>query len=141
MQDTALLDDSYKRLLFETDPLKHGDMPPRRYDAAAFREQIKEFLSDKMNIANISVHDMAYAMAMSERQLYRLAKRLTGCSPARLIKEIKLQKSYELLDSGTINKVEDVARQVGYEDASYFSRLFYQRFGKRVVDFYRIKNT
>lgn len=129
------MNNSHKRPLFDYEPLEPGGISPEIDDAVMFMEQVNEFLSDRINIANISVYDVAYALAMSERQLYRLSKRLTGCSPAQLIKEVKLQKAYELLLSGTINKADDVARQVGYEDTSYFSRLFYERFGKRVVDF------
>ena len=88
-----------------------------------------------MKTVEVSVYDLAYELSTSERQLYRLSKTMTGCTPAQLIKEVRLQKAYELLLSGTINKVDDVARQVGFENSGYFSRQFYERFGKRPTDF------
>ncbi len=83
----------------------------------------------------MSVFDLAYELALSERQLYRLAKNLTGCSPAQLIKEVRLQKAYELLLSGDIYKLEDVSKRVGFETSAYFSKLFYERFGKKATEF------
>jgi transcriptional regulator GlxA family with amidase domain len=88
-----------------------------------------------MKEPTLSVPDMAAHLAVSERQLYRLTNSLTGCSPAQLIKEVRLKKAYDLLVSGDIYKVEDVAKRVGFENPSYFSRQFHARFGKRPVEF------
>jgi AraC-like DNA-binding protein len=40
-----------------------------------------------------------------------------------------------LLVSGQIHKIDDVSKRVGFENTSYFSRQFYERFGKRPTEF------
>jgi CheY-like chemotaxis protein len=116
-------------------PTEPGELPVQEDASEEFRMKIYEYVSGKMKEPTLSVPDMAAHLAVSERQLYRLTNSLTGCSPAQLIKEVRLKKAYDLLVSGDIYKVEDVAKQVGFENTSYFSRQFEARFGKRPVEF------
>jgi signal transduction histidine kinase/DNA-binding response OmpR family regulator len=130
-----LLSNMQERRQFALQPSEPGDIPAESTEADVFRNKIKELVLSKIKHINVSVFDLAYELAMSERQLYRTAKSLTGCTPAQLIKEIRLQKAYELLLSGDIYKVEDVANRVGFETPAYFSKQFLERFGKRPVEF------
>jgi signal transduction histidine kinase/DNA-binding response OmpR family regulator len=130
-----LLTNLEERRQFESNPPEHDDIPAESKEAQQFRQRITEFVLARMKTVEVSVYDLAYELSMSERQLYRLSKTMAGCTPAQLIKEVRLQKAYELLLSGTIYKVDDVARQVGFENSGYFSRQFYERFGKRPTEF------
>jgi len=130
-----LLTNQAERRIYNEQPVEPGDIQADSKDAEAFRTKITEYVLAKLKDTNVSVFDLAYELSMSERQLYRLAKSLTGCTPAQLIKEVRLQKAYQLLLSGDIYKIEDVARRVGFEKASYFSQQFFERFGKRPSEF------
>ena len=130
-----LLHNLEERRLFEAAPVDLDDIPMESHEAETFRERVTSFVIKRISNMNVSVYDLAFELAMSERQLYRLAKSLTGCTPAQLVKEVRLQKAYELLLGGTINKLSDVTKQVGFEDPNYFARQFYERFGKRATDF------
>lgn len=130
-----LLTNLQERRQFEGVPDEPDDIPVESNEAETFKERISEFVLARMKTIDVSVYDLAYELGMSERQLYRFAKRVTGCTPAQLIKEVRLQKAYELLVSGSVHKVEYAAKQVGFDDAAYFSRQFYERFGKRPADF------
>ncbi|MCW3120970.1 MAG: todS [Flavipsychrobacter sp.] len=130
-----LLHNLQERRQFETKPSEADDILVESEDAGIFRERVTAFVLGRIKIIDVSVYDLAYELSMSERQLYRVAKKLTGCTPAQLIREVKLQRAYELLISGIIYKIDDVARQVGYEDSNYFSRQFLERFGKRPSHF------
>ncbi|MCD6013729.1 MAG: todS [Flavipsychrobacter sp.] len=129
-----LLNNQEERRQFEQKPAVPDDVPVGNKEADDFRETVVAFVLARMKTIDVSVYDLAYHMNMSERQFYRLAKKLTGCTPAQLIREVKLQKAYELLLGGTIYKLDDVARRVGYEDTAYFSRQFMERFGKRPTE-------
>jgi transcriptional regulator GlxA family with amidase domain len=96
---------------------------------------VTEYVLARIKSINVSVSDLAYELALSERQLYRLSKSLTGYTPAQFIKEVRLQKAYELLQGGYIYKIDDVCKRVGYEKAGYFAQQFYERFGKRPGEF------
>jgi signal transduction histidine kinase/DNA-binding response OmpR family regulator len=130
-----LLNNLEERRKFEMAPVEEDDISLESKEAELFKEKIKEFVLTRMKTIDVSVYDLAYELSMSERQLYRLSKKLTGCTPAQLIKEVRLQKAYELLLGGTVYKLDDVARQIGFEDSNYFSRQFYERFGKRPSEF------
>lgn len=130
-----LLQNHAERKAFGQEPAEAGDIAPDSKEAEEFRQKVNEYVLTRIKNINVSVYDLAYELALSERQLYRLCKSMTGYSPAQLIKEIRLQKAYELLFSGDISKVDDVCKRVGYEKASYFSRQFYERFGKRPTEF------
>lgn len=116
-------------------PTEPDDIVPEGNEAEDFRKRITQFVIKRIKNTTISVYDLAYEFSLSERQLYRLSKSLTGCSPAYLIKEVRLQRAYELLCSGEITKIEDVANRIGYDTAAYFSKQFFERFGKKATDF------
>jgi len=130
-----LLNNYYERKIFNLQPAEPEDIPAENKEAEELRKKITSYVLARLKNTNVSVYELAYDLAMSERQLYRLSKSLTGCSPAQLIKEVRLQKAYELLVSGKITKIEDVANRVGFESPGYFSRQFLERFGKRATEF------
>jgi signal transduction histidine kinase/DNA-binding NarL/FixJ family response regulator len=130
-----LLHNLEERRRFDAAPVDPDDIPIESPEAQMFRERIIAFVLKRIRNSGVSVYDLAFELGMSERQLYRLAKTLTGCTPAQLVKEVRLQKAYELLLGGTIQKVADLTKQVGFEDIDYFARQFYDRFGKRPTDF------
>lgn len=130
-----LLHNLEERRRFDATPVEPDDIPIESPEAETLRERVTVFVLKRIKNTGVSVYDLAYELGMSERQLYRLAKSLTGCTPAQLVKEVRLQKAYELLLSGTIYKLADVTKQVGFEDPNYFARQFYDRFGKRPTDF------
>jgi len=130
-----LLHNLEERKEFNRQPAEPEDVPADSKEAEEFRDKITGYVLARIKNTNVSVYDLAYELHLSERQLYRLAKGLTGCTPAQLIKEVRLQKAYELLLSGQINKIEDVANRVGFETPAWFSKQFLERFGKRPTEF------
>ena len=85
----------------------------------------------KENISNQNMNNawLAIQMAVSVRTLYRTIEKLTGTSPSLYIREIKMQKAKEMLESGQYAKVNEVVQAVGYQKAEYFTQLFKQTFG------------
>jgi signal transduction histidine kinase/DNA-binding response OmpR family regulator len=132
-----LLNNLHERQQFADEQTMPGDVTERDDDADLFREKINAFVLPRLKTTDVSVDELSAFFTMSTRQLYRLSKKLTGCTPAQLIKEVKLQKAYQLLLSGSVYKIDDVAKQVGFDDANYFSKQFTARFGKRPHDFFK----
>ena len=130
-----LLANQAERRIFKEQPAEPDDIQVDSKEAEEFRNKVKEYVLTRLKNPNVSVFDLANELTLSERQLYRLAKSLTGFSPAQLIKEVRLQKALELLLTGDIYKIEDVSKRVGFEKASYFSQQFFERFGKRPSEF------
>lgn len=83
------------------------------------------------NFANSSfkVGDLAQELNYSQRQLERIIKKLTGLTPNKFMKEIRLLRAMQLLEQRQFGTVAEVGFEVGFSDAAYFSRVFKKRFG------------
>ena len=80
---------------------------------------------------DLSVSYLADKMAISERQLLRQIKSLTGLSTKDYIQEIKLEKARHLLENKAYRTISEVSYASGFNTPGYFSKVFEKRFGKR----------
>jgi AraC-like DNA-binding protein len=67
-------------------------------------------------------------IGISRPQLYRKVKTITGRSPNYFIRDLRLNKARTLLQQKSGN-VSEVAMEVGYNNLSYFSKCFTEKFG------------
>ena len=74
--------------------------------------------------------DLAREMAVSERTLLRRFGAAIGLTPLGYLQAVRLEAARALLEIGDLT-VQSVASQVGYSDASSFSRLFRQGVGSQ----------
>lgn len=74
------------------------------------------------------VQAMIERSGLGERSFNRRFKRATGMSPMAYVHSLRLEESKHLLET-TADPVEAVAEAVGYEDASFFGRLFRRQVG------------
>jgi DNA-binding response OmpR family regulator len=107
-----------------------GDSP----EDSALLDKIRSYVEENADNSSLGIADLGDHLAMSERQVYRKAATLTGMTPAHLIKEIRLKIAYKLLLERKVTKVAELAKRVGFENSSYFSRQFLERYGKRPAD-------
>ncbi len=101
----------------------------------AWLKEVEELLRREISNAKFANTDLADAMNLSERQLSRRIKQLTGLSPKRYLREIRLQSARQLLEGGKVATVSEASYEVGFETPDYFSKLFTERFGRRPSDF------
>lgn len=73
------------------------------------------------DIASIASH-----MCVSPRQLSRKINALTGESTSSYVNKIKLNKAKQMLDADNTTPIADVAMSCGFDDFSYFGKLFRQ---------------
>lgn len=71
---------------------------------------------------------IASTLKMPSRKLAKLFKTATGMSIGEQINEVRLTQAAKLFETGS-RSVYDVLVQVGYENQSYFYKLFRTRFG------------
>jgi signal transduction histidine kinase/DNA-binding response OmpR family regulator len=91
----------------------------------------EQFIESRISDLHLSVREVATSVAMSERQFYRKIGKITGMTPSHFMMEIRLHYAHKLLISGKMIKLSQVASEIGISSAAYFSRLFYERFGKK----------
>jgi transcriptional regulator GlxA family with amidase domain len=82
----------------------------------------------------LSVSYLAHQLNLTERQLLRKVKALTGYTPIQFIQEVRLQKAKRMIESNLVNNVSEACFKVGFEKVKYFSSLYINRFGKRPSD-------
>lgn len=101
-----------------------------------FLQKLRDHLQIHLSDAEFGVAQLADVIPMSQMQLYRKLKALTGKTPSQFIRSYRLQKGLELLKQEELN-ISEIAYEVGFTDPSYFSRVFQKEFGKSPSDFLR----
>lgn len=76
----------------------------------------------------IGLTSLAGALHLSREYAAALIKRETGMTASELINERKLSMAVRMIRDGEMS-LSDVARELGYENYGYFSRLFKSRYG------------
>ncbi|MEO9853907.1 MAG: tetratricopeptide repeat protein [Reichenbachiella sp.] len=98
-------------------------------------KKAEEILRRELANPQFSIHDLAEELGISERTILRKIKKATGLSTNHFFREIRLMKARELLLAGNERSVAEVSYAVGIESPSYFTKIYYERFGKRPSDF------
>ena len=102
--------------------------PSAAAPGVAFLEKASLFILGHLDDTEFGNEELAREMAMSESQLNRKVKALTGKTLSVFIRGVRLQQGKILLQTTSLN-VSEIAYAVGFADPSYFSRTFSQEFG------------
>jgi len=101
-------------------PLESGKEADERFSDDIFgkmQKYITEHYTDKLTLAQISEEVHANGSYLS-----RLYKMKTGHNLFDAINKMKLEKAKEYIAQG--NRIYETAQMVGFDDVSYFSRVF-----------------
>lgn len=74
------------------------------------------------------VNAMIKLSGLTERSFKRRFARATGMSPIQYVQTLRLEEAKQILESTEL-PIESVAQDIGYEDASFFRRLFRRKVG------------
>jgi YesN/AraC family two-component response regulator len=99
-----------------------------------FLQKVRDAIEAEIDNAAFSIPDLCEALLLSNMQLYRKLKALTGQTPILFIRSYRLQKARHLLQTTDLN-ISEIAYDVGFTDPSYFSRAFKKEFGHSPSDF------
>ena len=115
--------------------LNWHEMGQQPYAALARRQQVEDAIIAKCQewIArhydeDSPVATMARLSGLSERSFKRRFARATGMSPIEYVHTLRVEESKQILETSDL-PIEAVACEVGYEDASFFGRLFRRNVG------------
>lgn len=92
-----------------------------------FMQRLDGVLTEGFAGLNFNRQTIAAAMAISERQLQRKLKALTGRNPSEYLRDFRLRAAKEQLHEGT--QVALVAERCGFSSASYFVKCFREKYG------------
>lgn len=104
----------------------------------AWLKHLEDAVSNSISDGQYSVMQLAHELHISESQLLRKLKAYTGLTPGKYLREARLQKAREYIESGADFTVASLSAEVGFDDPDYFSRIFAQRFGFRPIEKLRV---
>jgi AraC-like DNA-binding protein len=119
-EDADLLDALMRTVLHE---YRYLAFRPRTDVVARFHAYVSEHLPEAMRLASV-----AAALGMSPSHLSHSYRRLTGESPMRAVRRIRLEQARQLI-AHTDGTLEQVAWRVGFADAYHLSHRFKEHFG------------
>ncbi|WP_420349053.1 GlxA family transcriptional regulator [Pelagibius sp.] len=118
----------------------HGQLP---YSALARVRQVEdsriaasqEWIADHYAETG-PVAAMAARSGLPERSFKRRFAKATGMTPLDYVHTLRLEEAKQMLETTDL-AVEAVAQEIGYEDASFFRRLFRRKVGMSPADYRR----
>jgi len=128
------LSDSGPALEHDTEEdANHTAMPPSPADLA-WISKLETVVRRHIGKSEINLHILSDEMAISERQLNRRIKQITGLTPNKYVRTIRLQIAREAIESGKYRTVAEISYLAGFETPAYFSKLFKEHYGRDVND-------
>jgi signal transduction histidine kinase/ligand-binding sensor domain-containing protein/DNA-binding response OmpR family regulator len=94
-----------------------------------FLSQVIEKIEQNLSDSNFGVEELANEIGLSTSQFYRKLKQLTGQVPNAYLRNFRLERAADLLNSNTGCNVAEVMYQIGIESHSYFSTSFKKLYG------------
>lgn len=94
-----------------------------------FIEKIHQVVEENMDNSEFNIDTIASTIGLSRSAFFKKLKSLTGLAPVDLVKEIRLNKSVELIKNTDMG-VSEIAFTVGFKDSGYFSKCFRKKYGQ-----------
>ena len=94
-----------------------------------FLRKVIKIIQNDLDNSNLGSRHVAQKMNLSESQMYRKLKAITGKSTALFIRSVRLERAMELIQTSE-KSISEIAYEVGFNDPSWFSRAFKEEFGQ-----------
>ncbi|MDF9828806.1 ATP-binding protein [Parabacteroides sp. PF5-6] len=131
LDSRAILMKTYANALFQAGTASHTD------PNMAFITKLSSVVNSHLNDADYFPTGLTQDMCLSESQLGRKLKAMTGHTITSFVMQARLNKA-KLLLSKRDRSIKEVAFDCGFSDLSYFSRSFRKAFGYTPSQFIKI---
>ncbi len=98
-------------------------------------EKVEKILQKEIGNSKFDINGLVDSMGISRSKLHRHIKHITGLTPNKYFRAIKLQAAREILEAGNAKTVSEVCYAVGFDTPKYFSKLYEERYGKRPISY------
>ncbi|PTQ96593.1 two component regulator with propeller domain [Mucilaginibacter yixingensis] len=115
----------FGQLLSGENPFKNTSAtePTLTLQDEQFMQKIIQFVNERMIETDFNIEDVAQSLHMSRSSFYRKFSSLSTQAPVEFVREMRLKRAGELLDSGA-HTVTEVAFAVGFNSSRYFATCF-----------------
>jgi AraC-like DNA-binding protein len=117
-----------------------ANLEQKRPQEAAFMQKINTLIKVNLENEDFDTGVLCNAMCMSRTQLFRRLKSLIRQAPANYIKNMRLQRAKELLETSDYT-VSEIAYKTGFQTISHFTKIFKAHYGIPPTVFRRGSNS
>lgn len=103
-------------------------------DVRAFLQHLHEVVEQQMVEGDLQLETIASKMALSRSTLARRIKLIAGCAPSAYILQLRLDRARHLLKNDRMT-IGEVSLSCGFDDMSYFCRVFRQNYDQTPSQF------
>ncbi len=100
---------------------------PLSLDQAFIRKLTAIVLDNLMN-GQFGVEELSHQMGMSHTTIHRKLRVYTHKSVSQFIREVRLQKAYEMLQQN-LGTISEISYRVGFGSPTYFNKCFHEYYG------------
>ncbi len=104
--------------------LSQRNVDKKKYFIVTFDQEIEKNFRNP----NIKIRDIAFNMAMTERQLYRKSKQYISITPKKYLRNFRLDQAVMLMKRSV--PINIVSSTVGFTSHTYFTKCFKLVYGK-----------
>lgn len=114
-QDDEVDDNNYEQYLVKKD--------------VQLLEKIHQVIEENLDNSDFNIDTIASNIGLSRSAFFKKLKSLTGLAPVDLVKEIRLNKSIELIKNTDLS-ISEIAFAVGFKDSGYYSKCFRKKYNQ-----------
>ena len=94
-------------------------------------EQVETIALRELKNNNFNTNQLADELFISKSKLFRKIKSITGLTPMKYIKLLRLQKAKRILETEEVLTLTEVCYAIGLENTTHFAKAYEAEFGKR----------
>ncbi len=99
-----------------------------------FMDKLVDLMEKNMDNGELIVDILVREMAVSRSVFFKKLKTLTGLAPIEFIKEMRINRAAQLIESGEFNMTQ-ISYMVGINDPRYFSKCFKAKYGMTPTEY------
>lgn len=99
-----------------------------------FMDKLIGLMEQNIDNGELVVDDLVRELAVSRSVFFKKLKSLTGLAPIEFIKEIRIKRATQLIETGEYNMTQ-ISYMVGINDPRYFSKCFKAQVGMTPTEY------
>lgn len=109
-------------------------LPQHEIKENKFLQKVRKEIESNLCNEQYQIEDLAHGVNLGRVQLYRKLKALTGKSYTQLLREMRISRAKDLLKK-TDKTISEIAFEVGFNDRSYFGKVFKKEVGMNASEY------
>lgn len=127
---TVIIGDSTEEMITQAEVV----MPEVSPNDRKFMDKLVDLMEQNIDNGELVVDDLVRELAVSRSVFFKKLKSLTGLAPIEFIKEMRIKRAVQLIESGEFNMTQ-ISYMVGINDPRYFSKCFKAKTGMTPTEY------